>query len=181
MDEKIKGTAEKEVGESTAESKNTEIMIPKERFDEVNARMKSFERELLAKEKALKDLQTSRMVEKEEYKELYEKATSEISELKPKAEQIESWRQVMEVLLEAQINEIPEEMRGLIPEEMSVAQKLNWIAKNKALLIKRTAPDIGAGQRGMSSSGSKVVLSEEQRQIARRFGYTDDEYIKYMG
>jgi len=164
-----------------AEAKNADNshMIPKERFDEVNARLKEAEKKSLATEKALKEAQEARLKEKEDYKALYEQTTSELSELKPLAEQVESYKETMAKLLEAQIADIPDELQGLIPDELSVKQKIDWIAKNKKLLLKPIAPDIGAGQRGAGSS-SNVQLTPEQREVARRFGYSDEEYIKHL-
>jgi len=165
---------------SPAEVDNTEShMIPKARFDEVNARMKEFEKQLKAKEEALKKSQQERLEEKEEYKTLYEKATAELSEIKPLAEQVESWREVMENLYQAQIADIPEEYISLIPEDLSIEKRLNWLAKNKALIMKPVAPNIGAGQRGSSGSKSRQLTPEEQ-EVAKRFGYSEEEYIKYL-
>jgi ribonucleoside-triphosphate reductase len=165
---------------SPAEVDNTDTshMIPKQRFDEVNARMKEFEKQLKAKEEALKKAQQERLEEKEEYKTLYEKTTAELSELKPIAEQIDSWREVLDKLYEAQIADIPEEYLSLIPEDLSIEKRLNWLAKNKALIMKPIAPNIGAGQRG--SGKSEVQLTPEQQQVARQFGYSDEEYKKYL-
>lgn len=164
-----------------AEAKNADNshMIPKERFDEVNARLKEAEKKALATEKALKEAQEARLKEKEDYKALYEQTTKENSELRPLAEQVESYKMTMATLLEAQIADIPEELQTLIPDEMSVKQKIDWIAKNKKLLLKPIAPDIGAGQRGAGAS-SNVQLTQEERDVAKRFGYTDEEYIKFL-
>ena len=164
-----------------AEVNNTDNshMIPKQRFDEVNARMKEFEKQLKAKEEALQKAQRERLEEKEEYKTLYEKSTAELSEIKPLAEQVESWRETMETLYQAQIADIPEEYLSLIPEDLSVQQRLNWLAKNKALIMKPIAPNIGAGQRGSSGSKSRALTPEEQA-VAKRFGYSEEEYIKFV-
>lgn len=163
-----------------AEAKNTEsLMIPKERFDEVNARMKEFEKQLKAKEEALKKAQEDRLVEKEEYKQLYEKATSELSEIKPIAEQIDTYKETVARLLESEVTQIPEELRGLIPDEMNDVQKLNWIARNKAILMKPVAPDIGAGNRGSGASSKTRLLTPEEKEVARMFHYSDEEYLKY--
>jgi len=179
-DEKVIETKEVEGGApAVAEKTDTSHMIPKERFDEVNARFKEAEKKAQAAEKALREAQEARLKEKEDYKALYEQTTSELSELKPLAEQVESYRETMAKLLDAQIADIPEELQGLIPDELSVKQKIDWIAKNKKLLLKPIAPDIGAGQRGAGSSSS-VQLTQEQREVARTFGYSDEEYIKYM-
>ena len=161
-------------GDPSTGTQNTEHMIPKSRFDEVNTKMKEFEKELKASKKALEDAQNDRLKEKEEYKELYEKSIKELNELKPIAEQVTTWKETMEALFEAQKAEIPEEMHSLIPEEMSVKQKLDWIAKNKALLLKPTAPNIGAGERG-SSGGGDAEVTQGLRNAASAFGLTDEQ------
>jgi len=178
--------------QSTAESQNTvqehmipqntvqEHMIPKSRFDEINSNYKDALKKAEAAEKALKEAQEVRLKEKEDYKALYEQTTSELSELKPKAEQFEAYKETMQALFDAQVEEIPEELRALIPDELSVKQKIDWIAKNKRLLLKPVGPDIGAGQRGAGNSGSSVELTAEQKAVADKFGYTAEEYIKYM-
>ena len=155
-----------------------EHMIPKERFDEINQKYKDEVKARTAADKALKDAQEVRLKEKEDYKALYEQTTSELSELKPKAEAFDSYKETMGKLLEAQIEEIPEELRGLIPEEATIKQKIDWIAKNKKLLLKPIAPDIGAGVRGADGKITSVKLTAEEQATARTFGYTDEEYAK---
>ena len=169
------------IGDATAESNNTDIshMIPKDRFDEVNAQAKEYKRQLEAKDKALKDAQKANLKEKEEYKKLYEQTEIELSKLQPIADQVESWKETMDRVLEAQIEQIPEDMRGLIPDEMTVKQKLDYIARNKARLIKPTAPSIGAGERGAGIS-NKRALNPQEKAVAEKFGYSEDEYRKYM-
>jgi hypothetical protein len=81
----------------------------------------------------------------------------------------------LENVLETQTNEIPEELRGLIPDELSVKQKLDWISRNKTLLLKPVAPDIGAGIRG-AGTGSAVKLSPEQIEMARKTGVSVEDY-----
>ena len=181
-EENIKKETEKKEAEALAlaEAKKTEKehMIPKERFDEINQKYKDEVKARTAADKALKDAQEVRLKEKEDYKALYEQTTSELSELKPKAEAFDSYKETMGKLLEAQIEEIPEELRGLIPEEATVKQKIDWIAKNKKLLLKPIAPDIGAGVRGADGKITSVKLTAEEQTAARTFGYTDEEYAK---
>jgi DNA repair exonuclease SbcCD ATPase subunit len=160
-----------------AEPKNTdtEHMIPKDRFDEINSRYKEALKKAEAAEKALKEAQEIRLKEKEDYKALYEQTTTELSELKPKAEQFEAYKQTMQALFDAQVEEIPEELRALIPDEMSVKQKIDWIAKNKKLLLKPVGPDIGAGQRGAGSGGGSAEITPTMRKGAQVFGLTDEQ------
>jgi len=162
----------------TAEPKKTDTdhMIPKERFDEVNQKWKDEVKAREASDKALKEAQTTRLKEKEDYKVLFEQATKELGELKPKAESFDSYKETMKNLFETQKEEIPEELRSLIPEELTVKQKIDWIAKNKKLLLKPVGPDIGAGLRGAGGGDVKLELTPEERQVAKQFGYTDKEY-----
>ena len=117
---------------------------------------------------------------------MYEKATMQVSELKRKAEQVADYQEAMETLFEAQLADIPEEMRSLVPskDEMSIRQRIAWIAKNKKLLLKPVAPNIGAGQRGTSTSGASVPgreLTADEKSVAKAFDYTEDEYKKFLG
>ncbi len=75
---------------------------------------------------------------------------------------------------------IPEDLISLIPEELSIEKRLNWLAKNKAKLLKPIAPDIGAGQRGSGTGKKTRVLTPEERQVAKTFGYSEEEYIEHL-
>ena len=167
----------------TAESENTEtqeegIKIPKYRFDEINEKYKEADKRAQAAEKALREAQEARLKEKEDYKALYEQTTSKLSELEPKAQQLEAYQETLQSVLNAQIADIPEELHALIPEEMSVQQKLAWIARNRAYLMKPAGPDIGAGTRGAGGE-SAYKLTTEEKQAAKLFGLSDEEYVKY--
>ena len=152
-------------------------MIPKARFDEVNAKMKGYEKQLKAKDKALKENQDARLKEIEDYKTLYETAVAEMSELRPKADRVDNWKETLESIYEAQKLEIPEELRTLIPEQLAIDQKLSWIATNKALLTKPSGPDLGAGQRGTGGGKTEQTLTAEEKMAAELFGMTDKEYV----
>ena len=166
---------------SSAETKKTEkLMIPKERFDEVNTKVKEYEKQLKALEENLKTAQEERLKEKEEYKTLYEKATKELSEVKPKADKIEVWEETLNNLYEAQIADIPEQYKSLIPVDLSIEKRLDWLARNKTLLLKPVAPDIGAGSKGSQGGAKTRQLSEEERRVAQTFGYSEEEYAKYL-
>lgn len=161
----------------TAESQKpdtNEHMIPKDRFDEVNKKYKDAMKQIEAKEKALRKAQEERLKEQENYKELYEEATSRLSELEPKANQLDSVLETMESLLESEISELPEDLRDIIPDELSVKAKLDWLRKHKAKFLKPSGPDIGAGLRG-AGSGGKIAVTPELRNAADAFGLSDEQ------
>jgi seryl-tRNA synthetase len=170
---------EKDQGSATAESKKAEneLMIPKDRFDEINEKYKALSKEIEAKEKALRKAQEERLKEQEDYKRLYEETASRLSELEPKAEQLDAVLETMEALLEAEVQELPEDLRDIIPDELSVKAKLDWLRKHKAKLVKPVGPDIGAGQRGAGSSGS-VTVTPEIKRGAETFGLSEEQMKK---
>jgi ribonucleoside-triphosphate reductase len=179
-DDRIATEAEKKNAEESnaAERDKTEHMIPKSRFDEVNREKNELKNRLTAIEKANKEAEEKRLIENQEFQKLAEKLKVELEGLKPKAAIAEESEKTLMGVLEAQIAEIPEQMRGLIPEEMTTIQKLNWLSKNKTLLLKPKAFDIGAGKNG-GGAPETVDLSQEEVQMANKFGMKPDEYAKY--
>jgi hypothetical protein len=168
--------------QSTAESQKTEQehMIPKDRLDQEINRRKQLEEQLAASQKTAKEAEEKRLEEQEQWRELAEKRQEELAALQPKAAVAEEQEKSLSAYLKAQVEEIPEDMRSLIPEQLTTLQKLDWLAVNRSKLLKPIGPDIGAGQRGAGSGGSSVELTAEQKAVADKFGYTAEEYIKYM-
>ena len=138
---------------------------------EATARMATIEKE--NQERLEKQLQ-----EQGKYKELAEERAKALAEALPKAEQLEAYEATLKEFLQAQIEEIPEEKRSLIPTMLPVKEQLAWLAVNRTLLMKTTAPKIGAGTQGGSESKG-VDLTDEERAYARKFKMTDEDYAKY--
>ncbi|WP_338461566.1 hypothetical protein V5G20_17800 [Brevibacillus borstelensis] len=148
-----------EDSETSAETVNTEtqtettekpeIMIPKTRFDEVNTKFKDVQRQL---EELLKEKQDREKAEAEkrgEYERLYQDTTKQAEEFKTKAEtteqRVQQLESVISQLLDAKLENIPEDFRDLIPANFTVEQKLEWIAtaEKKGLFAKKTQQQIG--------------------------------------
>ena len=165
---------------TTDESKNTgtEHMIPKSRFDEVNKKAKELEDKLNKfNEERQKEIE-ARLVEQQQYKELAEKRGKELAEAQAKAKKVEDYEQTLADVYKASLSELPEDMRDLVPEELTTQQKLNWLSKNKARLLKPNSPDLGAGKRGGGGSDD-VKLTPEEMEVAQKFGMKLEEYAKY--
>lgn len=167
--------------DTTAESIKSDNghLIAKSRYDEANQKYLDEKKRADALEKANHEAETKRLKEQEDYKALYEKSQQEITELKPKAEKVESLEAALKEDLTAQVEAIPEDKRTLIPDELSTEQQLKWISKNRALLSKAEPFDIGAGKQGGSSQKS-VVLTQEQREMAKKTGVSEEEYAKNL-
>ncbi|QHZ58602.1 hypothetical protein M655_024845 [Brevibacillus sp. NSP2.1] len=148
-----------EDSETSAETVNTEtqtettekpeIMIPKTRFDEVNTKFKDVQRQL---EELLKEKQDREKAEAEkrgEYERLYQDTTKQAEEFKTKAEtteqRVQQLESVISQLLDAKLENIPEDFRDLIPANFTVEQKLEWIAtaEKKGLFAKKPQQQIG--------------------------------------
>jgi hypothetical protein len=162
-----------------AEVKNTENMIPKSRLDEVIAKNKELESQLAAREKAAKEAAENALKEQGKYQELYEAAQKELAETRPLASIAKDSEKTLKQVLDAQIEDIPEPMRTLIPEELSTQQKLTWLSKNKSLLMKPKPFDIGAGRQG-GTAESAIELTPEQLATARRLGIKPEDYAKNL-
>jgi hypothetical protein len=131
-------------------------------------------------EKSSKEAEEKRLEEQENWRELAQKRLEEIESLKPKASVAEEQEKSLQELLKSQIDEIPEDMQSLIPEQLTTLQKLDWLSVNKAKLLKPTAPDIGAGKRGAGSGNlAGVELTAEEKATAKTFGYSEEEYAEW--
>jgi len=157
-----------------------EHMIPKSRLDEEITKRKDLEGRLAALEKSARESEEQRMKDQEQWKELADKRQQEIEAIKPKAAIADEQEHTLQAYLNAQIEELPEDMHSLIPEQLTTMQKLQWLAANKAKLLKPIGPDIGAGMKGAGGSGkSAVQLTPDEKAIAQRFGMSDEEYAKH--
>jgi hypothetical protein len=157
-----------------------EHMIPKSRLDQEIAKRQEAEGRLATLESESQNRLAAQLVEQGKFKELADQRATKLAELEPKARQVEQMELSLKGIFDAQVAEIPEDKRGLIPDELSTLQKLNWIAKNRALLVAKTAPKIGIGSLGGGNPPTEpTTLSPEEHAIAQSFGYTDEEYIKF--
>lgn len=124
---------------------------------------------------------TDALAEQGKWQELAQTRERELAELKGKAGQVDVYEKTLHDTLKAQLAELPEAMRGLVPEQLSTPDKLAWLAKNKPLLLKPAPFDIGAGPRGGGGRPEqKVDLTPEQVAVAKSFGYTPEEYAHYI-
>jgi phage I-like protein len=177
VEEKVEKVEEK-IEESPAPSASKdEHMIPKSRLDEEIAKRKVLEDRLSLLEHASREAEVKRLKETEDYRGLYEKSEKELSEIRPRAAIAESSEKVLRGVLEAQIAELPENMRALIPTELTTQQQLYWLSKNKALLVKPKPVDIGAGRQG-GGAPEGTPLTPEEIETAKAFGIKPEDYAK---
>lgn len=127
VEEKVEFKSETE-SDIKPESKK-DIMIPKERFDEVNKKYK----ELTSQMDEMK--QAKEQMEKmlAEMKAAQEGTQSTIQETTSKLEaQVKSYEALLTEMVETKLKAVPEDMHELIPDGLSLEQKLAWINKAEA-------------------------------------------------
>jgi hypothetical protein len=156
-----------------------EHMIPKSRMDELIRKNREYEERLAAQDKANKDAEEARLIKEKNFEELAQKKQEEIEKLKPLASIAEELLKTAEEQLNAQIAELPEHVRDMVPEELTTQQKLKWLAKNKAYLMKPKGPENGAGKQG-GSAPETIELTTEQLSAAKRLGIKPEDYAKNL-
>lgn len=157
------------------DKKKKDQMVPIGRLDDEITKRKEAERQLAEMKARDVEREKEALKAKEDWKALYEGAQAEIAALKPIAARVEGQDKTMQSLLDAQMATIPEARRVLIPESLSVSEKLDYIAKTRNLLAAPVPPDLGAGKRG-GGEEKKVNLTTEEIAMAKSFGMSPEQY-----
>lgn len=155
--------------------KGQEHMIPKSRFDEVNNANKELKARLDTVEKEQKEATEKRLKEQGQFKQLAEERGEKIAELEVKAKLAEDYEKALTAYIESQIAEIPDNLKSLVPKELTILQQLNWLTANKANLLKPSGLEQGAGERG-GGAGKKVELTADQKKAAKALGLSEEDY-----
>jgi phage I-like protein len=145
--------------------------IIKETRDEAAKRRLEYKR---LEDEARRREQT-RLAEEGRWKELAETRAAELADLSPYRERAETLEKMIRANNEARIERVPEELRGLVPVEYAPERLSSWLDANWERLSKRPAPDIDAGAGG-GGAGKAMNLTAEEKQAAKRFGMTDEQY-----
>lgn len=121
---------------ATADSTPAEQMIPKHRFDEVYSQMKSLQEQLDAINADKAQKEKEELEKTNQFKTLYEQQTLEFKDTQAKVAALEhkntEYETVITNLVETKLAGIPEEMHDLIPVNLTVSEKLDWISKAEA-------------------------------------------------
>jgi hypothetical protein len=146
-------------------------MIPKSRFDEVNRKMREYEKQLESLTRAQQERDEKEALSRGEHEKI-------INELKPQAEAAKKMTAALEQLFTLELQGVPEDMRDLIPDG-DVSTRLTWLknAKTRGLFAKPTPPITDAGAQGQPVN--VVKLTDEEKAAARMAGMTEAQYAEY--
>jgi predicted nuclease with TOPRIM domain len=124
--------------EVTPEQKS-DPMIPKTRFDEVNAKYKELAEKVAqfeeAEAKAKADAEAKELQAKQEqgkFEELYQESQKELDSFKAYETRAKELETVITGMVETKLNDVPKEMHDLIPTNLSAEQTLDWLNKAEA-------------------------------------------------
>jgi chromosome segregation ATPase len=127
-------------GKDASQNNNqNDKFIPKSRFDEVNNKMKELQEQLdkFNKQKEQEELEAKK--KKGEFENLYNETHKELentkNQFKTTSERVTQLEGLIQTLVDAELEAVPEDMRDLVPENFTPEQKLSWItnAKKKGL------------------------------------------------
>jgi len=154
------------------------IMVLKSRFDEVIKDRNDFKTKLAEIESEKQKLYEDTLTEQNKYKELAEARQTKITELEVKASKVEEMEKTLTLVLDAQIEQVPEQYRSLIPEELGAIGKLTWLSANKELLSKAFAPELNNNKTTADKPDLSSITAEE-RAIAEQHGVSIEDYLKF--
>lgn len=140
---------------TTDESKNTETVegvdktVPYDVFQKKNAALREAEDKLKALEAEKAAAAEAAAKEQGKFEDLY-------NQTKPQAERAAALEKALETTLESMLSGIPEEKHTLIPD-LPVEQKLEYISKNRALLMAEEKPKNVGTSSSQSTDGEQVT------------------------
>ncbi|MBE7117337.1 hypothetical protein FT641_27180 [Bacillus paranthracis] len=158
------GEATKTEGGEASKTTQNEHMIPKSRFDEVNTELKDLKAQLESFTKAKAKDEKAKAEKLGEFEQLYRTADEQVKELTAKHEtasqRVAALEGILGGMLETKMTAIPEEFHELIPEGMSLEQKLAWIDKAQAKGMFKKADDVVIGEATSRKAEPKVDVKQ---------------------
>ncbi len=170
--QKTEGAGASDGTENTGESQQND-RVPYDRFKQVNDAKNAAEAEL----QNYRNAEAARKLKEQQEAGKFQEV---IDTLRPKAERVDTLEKTLKGYLDAEVAEIPEDMRSLVPAG-DVTTQLEWVKKAKAAGVfkKPTASPLDGGRQGDGGGGQTAVkLTPEQKAAAARAGMTEEQFIK---
>jgi hypothetical protein len=159
----------------------TGVQIPKQRFDEVNERMKTAEAELQKLRDAQKTADDERLANEKKFEELAQKRTTERDEWKTKSDEAAARAEALETRLHAiadeRVKALPEKLRARVPEadKAGADARLEKIEELEAVLAEvptqPVPPGLGRAPKPAGGANPKQQVDEAVERALRSGGY----------
>jgi len=154
MEEVTQAAPEVVEPEVKAPEQKAENMIPKSRFDEVNAKYKemsekiaAFEEAEAARQKAAEQKELELKQEQGKFEELFQASQKELEALKKYESRSTELEGLISTMVDTKLESIPKEMHDLVPTNLTPEAKLDWLnkAESKGLFgsLKQEPKEIG--------------------------------------
>lgn len=125
--------------EKKPDDKPGNVEVPKDKWDQTYARMKSAEEKLKEYEEAEKKRAEEKALEEGKYNDVIGNLKNENAELLKRASSLESMEGTLQKYLNAEMAKVDESKRSLIPENFSTREKLDYIVANQSFLYSEAA------------------------------------------
>jgi dsDNA-specific endonuclease/ATPase MutS2 len=150
------------------------------RFKELNKRTKDAELEAERIRNEREQEKQEQLKKQGEWQKIAEENQRKLEAAQKDLTKIAEYEETLKETLDAQLKDVPEELRKLVPDTLDTRGQLSWLSKNKSILLKPQAFDIGAGNLNRNGpQKKKVELTPEQKAFAHQYGYSEDEYAKF--
>ena len=146
--------------------KDSDKMIPKSRFDEVNSKYKemlekiqAYEKTEEQRQKEAEELAKKQAEEQGKFQELYEKTQKELEAYKAYESRTGELESVITSMVETKLSSIDKEYHDLIPANLSPEATLDWLnkAEAKGLFGKKEPKDIGTSKNNKDGKADKIA------------------------
>jgi hypothetical protein len=167
--EAIDQQPETAVTESTpAEAQNTDHMIPKARFDEVNSKYRELLEQQQQAEQEAKARREKALADQQKWQELAEEREKALGELQPYKERYEAMLERTKAANTSRIEAIPEAMRTIVPDYDDPLKLSEWLDANQEKLVKSPTASLngGAGRPNRNGSQAGPSLADIKEQAA---------------
>lgn len=140
-------TLENKVLAAAAIEHTAEQMIPKHRFDEVYAQMKTLKEQMDTMNATKAEQERKELEATNQFKALYEQTNTEYEQYKQSAATYEAkatqYESVINGMVESKLTTLPEDYHDLIPANLTAVEKLDWLNKAEAKGIFKAKETVG--------------------------------------
>lgn len=164
-------------GSSSAATQNTEHMIPKSRFDEVNERAQKAEAALVKLQTDSQAAEKARLEKQGEWQQIAENEKKRATDLEAKAQRADVLEQGYVEQNKLRIERVPEANRSLIPMDYQPERLSAYLTANWDRLVGKPAPDIDAGAGGAGGAGASATMTDDEKRTAKASGMTEAEWV----
>jgi len=118
----------------------------------------------------------ARLADEGKWKELADARAAELAKVTPYQQRAETLEKMITENNLRVIQQIPEQMRTLVPQ-LPPEQLSAWLSANQALLTRKPAPETDAGA-GTGSGGGAGTLTDDEKRMAALIGITNEAFAK---